>query len=100
MSDFRVWTTVPGLPFEGDVSVRLHRWLDRHCHELGPVLAGDLPRDGTVVILATAAVDEAQAARIATERIVEGLQSIGLGDRWPAALEVERIEPEGSPAAV
>ena len=71
--------------------------LERHHADLGPVLAWD--GLDCELVLATDAQDVASAADAVTRAVTDSLRASGLGDRYPAAIEIEAIEPESEPVA-
>lgn len=89
-----MWITVPDLPFEAETRWEpLARYLEERYGELGPVLSWD--GSGTVVILAADSENEARAAQAGFDAVSDSLRQTGLGDRYPARVEVEPAdEPE------
>lgn len=91
--EYRIWVTIPQLPLSAESTWEpfIERFEERH-GDLGPVLGWE---DGTAsVVVSTAAADEAEAARVATDATIDVLHVCGLGDHYPSALEVERVEDE------
>lgn len=91
MGEYRVWITVPDLPFSADdVWEPLIDELERRHGDLGPVLSWD-GADMTVV-LATDSDSEARAAQTGIDAVAGALHRAGLGSRYPASVEVELVE--------
>lgn len=91
MDEYRLWITVPGLPFSAE-----NRWepftdhLEREWATLGPVFTWS--DDAIVAIIATDAAGPADAVRIGVEAVTRALHATGLGNRYPASVEVEKVE--------
>lgn len=92
--EYRMWITVPDLPFEPE-----ERWepfgrdLDKRHAELGPILSWD--GSNAVVILLVDSESEATAAQVAFDAVSDSLRQTGLADHYPAHVEVEHVdEPE------
>jgi hypothetical protein len=91
MSEYRVWITVPNLPFS-----RSPEWepfiknLETRYDELGPVLSWE--GDKALVIASLETDGEASAAQRVVDAVAEALRGTGLGDRYPDAVQVERID--------
>lgn len=91
MDEYRLWITIPGFPFSAE-----ERWepftekLERDWSSLAPVFTWS--DDAIVAIIATDAADPANAARIGVEAVTDALRATALGDRYPASVEVERVE--------
>jgi len=92
MSEYRVWITVPNLPFirETEWEPFIECLETRHDEDLGPVLSWD--GDKALVIASLETEDEASAARRVVDAVAEALRHAGLGDRYPDGVEVERID--------
>lgn len=91
--EYRARITVSNLSFTDSVaSERFHRQLQTDRPDLGSVFTWSDDRKNTVVILATAANDEAEAAAILTAAVSTGLHESGLGHLYPTAVEVEVVE--------
>jgi dsDNA-binding SOS-regulon protein len=92
--EFRGWLTVPGLDIESDQAERLLTILLEHHGELGPVLSG--ARDGLQVVVTVAAEGESEAMAAAElyAAVADGLRRAHLGDRYPTAIELARVDCE------
>ncbi|MBB4662215.1 hypothetical protein [Conexibacter arvalis] len=92
MSEFRGWVGVPSFPDGRDEAwMRLLSWLDTHT-DTGPILDGPADdRAGVRVVLATEANGEAAAVRAMVDVTTRALEAIGLGDRSPTSVELERV---------
>jgi len=98
MIEYRLWITIQDLPFEAE-----ERWLPFSEHlesshpGLGPVFTWSA--DAMVAIVATTAADEAAAAERGVAVVAQALHASGLGDHYPASVEVEAVpESELQPA--
>lgn len=92
MNEYRVWITVPNLPFSAEAEWEpFIEHLETRCdEELGPVLSWD--GDKALVIASVDTDGEASAAQRVVDAVAEALRNTGLGDRYPDAVEVERID--------
>lgn len=91
--EFRAWIELPRFPHVPDERwMGLLDWLDVNT-DMGPVLSGPVEnRPGVSVVLATDAADEAGAVRAMVDVTTRALQAIGLGDQYPALIELGRVE--------
>jgi hypothetical protein len=92
--EYRLWITVPDLPFEAE-----ERWepfirrMEKDHQNLGPVLTWD-GEGGTIVIVAVDTDNEAHAVAQGIEAVADALNAAGLGDHYPASVEIELAESE------
>jgi hypothetical protein len=98
MEEYRLWITVPGLQFSAE-----DRWepfaehLERRYGNLGPTFTWT--DDAIVAVVSTKASDEADAVWMGIDAVTDSLHATGLGNRYPATVEVEKVEePELQPA--
>jgi len=89
MPEYRTWITVAGLSFDDEAAWEpfISALEERHA-ELGPILSWENGGKDALAVLATDAPDEAEAARVCADAVVDALHAAGLGDRYPAALRV------------
>lgn len=103
--EFRTRIEIPTFPGADHVGAPWEQLLDdlnAHAGELGPVLSGPHGdgRPGVEVILATDADDQAGAVRATVDAVTRSLEAIGLGEHYPARVEVEHAgAPEPARAA-
>lgn len=92
MNEYRVWITVPDLPFtcEGHWEPFIEYLEDRHDEELGPILSWD--GDKALVIASLETQHEASAAERVVAAVADALRNTGLGDRYPDGVEIEQID--------
>ena len=92
--EYRLWITVPAMPFEAEELWEpfIERMETRH-GKLGPVLTWD-GKGGTIVIVSADTDNEAHAVAKGVDAIAEALNATGLGDHYPASVEIELAEPE------
>jgi hypothetical protein len=93
--EFRAHNTVPGLPFTAESDhERLFEHLIQDFGELGPLMTWASSGESTVVVLATDADDESQAAGEMIAAVAVSLHRSGLGHLYPAAIGIELAEEE------
>ncbi|MEK6278446.1 MAG: hypothetical protein AABM29_10600 [Actinomycetota bacterium] len=97
--EYRLWITVPDLPFEDE-----KRWepflerLEKTHSSLGPILSWS-PSGAALIILGLDAESEARAAQTGFDVVTSALQAGGLANHYPREIEVEPIpEDELAPA--
>jgi hypothetical protein len=89
--DYRTWITVARLPHEEEAMwLPLIGRLEMTQASLGPVISWE---DDTTaqIVLSFKAESESDAAARAVGILVEALQAVGLGDRFPKVIDVEPI---------
>lgn len=86
--EFRIHTTLPGLPVEDEEAWEpLIEDLERNHPEFGPVIGWN--EGNAQIVLATDAADPAEASRTAMQIITDALRASGLGHLYAAEFEVE-----------
>jgi hypothetical protein len=92
--EYRLWITVPDMAFEAEELWEpfIERMEKRH-GELGPILTWD-GKGGTIVIVAVDTDNEAHAVAQGIEAVADALNAAGLGDHYPASVEIEFAESE------
>ena len=99
MHEYRIYTKIPNLPLEPEDQWEPLMTLLEHDHsELGPIIGWE--DDTAVIILALNAEDESDAASKTTAVLAAALRASGLGDHYPAELEIELIDAEREAAAL
>jgi hypothetical protein len=95
-NEYRLYITIPDLAVSDQ-----ERWqpliaqLEERHGDLGPIIGW---ADGNAeVVVSMEADSEAHAVQHAVEAVAESLHRVGLGDHYPAAVEVE-TQPEPVPA--
>lgn len=97
--EFRAFIQVPGLPYENEPAHEgLFDVLRRDFGRLGPVMSWTSRGDATVVVLATDAEDESEAAAEMIAAVSMSLHRSNLGNLYPAAIEIEVVDEELTPA--
>lgn len=87
--ELRARITIPTIQFADEHAWEpLARHLEHaHVDDLGPTMSWD--KTGTVVTVSSDVADEAELVQRGIDAITESLHATGLGDHYPAAVEVE-----------
>jgi hypothetical protein len=90
--EMRAWIKVPGLPLSDEA-----RWepfieaLERDHDELGPILSWDKETGAAEIIVLVDTDDQAAAALTAVDAVTAALHKVGLGQHYPASIEVAPV---------